>query len=311
MKYTLLLVLALAFCASAVAVDFRVPHLLVHETAIQPYNIDFQEDQVILRNQNFIWIHSIFNPWSPRLEAVFRSQYIIEDVNMLGGNQIYICSQEPANLVSTVDTLSYPGTIYFTNTVPGNKITREGSMLYVADRFKGIDIIDIGKGGMRELKSTFSEKWGVRDFIAEYPYLWALNDFGLVTVDISDLQFPTCIGVNYEISDATVMAKNGDIVWLGAGKKLLAINASDMNHPRLIFQTRLSNDIRDLELKDNLLYLALGQGGLKILDVTNPLRVNDLRTITHPYIEIFDVALDGDLIFLALGTKGWMIYQYR
>jgi len=39
--------------------------------------------------------------------------------------------------------------------------------------------------------------------------------------------------------------------------------------------------------------------------------VNDLRTITHPYIEIFDVALDGDLIFLALGTKGWMIYQYR
>lgn len=311
MKHTLLLVLALAFCASMVAVDFRVPHLLVHETAIQPYNIDFQEDQVILRNQNFIWIHSIFNPWSPRLEAVFRSQYIIEDVNMLGGNQIYICSQEPANLVSTVDTLSYPGTIYFTNTVPGNKITREGSMLYVADRFKGIDIIDIGKGGMRELKSTFSEKWGVRDFIAEYPYLWALNDFGLVTVDISDLQFPVSMGVNYEISDATVMAKNGDIVWLGAGKKLLAINASDMNHPRLIFQTRLSNDIRDLELKDNLLYLALGQGGLKILDVTNPLRVNDLRTITHPYIEIFDVALDGDLIFLALGTKGWMIYQYR
>jgi hypothetical protein len=311
MKHILLLVLVLAACGPALAVDFRIPQLLVHDTTVQPYNIDFQEDQVILRNQNYIWIHSIFNPWSPRLEAVFRSQYIIEDVNMLGGNQIYICSQDPANLVSTVDTLSYPGTIYFTNTVPGNKITREGSMLYVADRFKGIDIIDIGKGGMRELKSTFSEKWGIRDFIAEYPYLWALNDFGLVTVDISDLQFPISMGDNYEITDATVMAKNGDIVWLGAGKKLLAINAADMNNPRLIFQTRLSNDIRDLELKDNLLYLALGQGGLKILDVANPLRVNDLRTITHPYMEIFDVALDGDLIFLALGTKGWMIYQYR
>jgi len=219
MKHILLLVLVLAACGPALAVDFRIPQLLVHDTTVQPYNIDFQEDQVILRNQNYIWIHSIFNPWSPRLEAVFRSQYIIEDVNMLGGNQIYICSQDPANLVSTVDTLSYPGTIYFTNTVPGNKITREGSMLYVADRFKGIDIIDIGKGGMRELKSTFSEKWGIRDFIAEYPYLWALNDFGLVTVDISDLQFPISMGVNYEITDATVMAKNGDIVWLGAGKK--------------------------------------------------------------------------------------------
>ncbi len=311
MKHTLLLILALTVCVGAAAVDFRIPQLLVHSRTPQPYNIDFQEDQVILRNQNYVWIQSIFNPWSPRLEAVFRSQYIIEDVNMLGDNQLYICSQDPANLVSTVDTLSYPGTIYFTTTVPGNKITREGSMLYVADRFKGIDIIDIGRGGMRELKSTFSEKWGIRDFIAEYPYLWALNDFGLVTVDISNLQFPISMGINYEITDATVMAKNGDIIWLGAGKKLLAINAADMNHPRLIFQTRLSNDIRDLELKDDLLYLALGQGGLKILDVTNPLRVEDLRTITHPAIEMFDVALGGDLIFLALGNDGWMIYQYR
>ncbi|MBP7204910.1 MAG: hypothetical protein KBA54_00165 [Candidatus Cloacimonetes bacterium] len=311
MKKALLPVLALLICVSAVAVDFRIPQLLVHNKKPQPYKIDFQEDQVILRNQNYIWIHSIFNPWSPRLEAVFTSQYVIEDVNMLGDNQLYICSQEPANLVTSVDTLSYPGTIYFTTTVPGDRITREGSMLYVADRFRGIDIIDIGKGGMRELKSTFSEKWGIRDFIAEYPYLWALNDFGLVTVDITDLQFPLSMGVNYEITDATVMAKNGDIVWLGAGKKLLAINASDMNHPRLIFQTRLSNDIRDLELKDGLLYLALGQGGLKILDVANPVRVNDLRTITHPYIEVLDVALDGNLIFLALGKDGWMIYEYR
>ena len=310
MKNTLLLVLALLVCVSAAAIDYRIPQLLAHMKAPQPYNVDFQEGQVILSNQNYVWIHSIFNPWSPRLEAVFSSQYIIEDVNMLGGNQLYVCSQEPANLVASVDTLSYPGTIYFTTTIPGNRITREGSMLYVADRFRGIDIIDIGKGGMREIKSTFSEKWGIRDFIAEYPYLWALNDFGLVTVDINDLQFPVSMGVNYEISDATEMVKNGDIIWLGAGKKLLAINAADMNHPRLIFQTRLSNDIRDLEIKDNLLFIALGQGGVKILEVTNPIRVEDLRTII-PYFEVFDVALDGDLIFLALGKDGWMIYEYR
>ncbi|MCB5224215.1 MAG: hypothetical protein WCY21_02225 [Candidatus Cloacimonadaceae bacterium] len=310
MKKALLFTLVVLACASAVAIDFRVPQLLAHMKEPQPYNIDFQEKQVILRNKNYVWINSIFNPWSPRLEAVFFSQYIIEDVNMLSNNHLYICSQEPGNLVSTVDTLSYPSSIYFPNIAIGNKMTREGSMLYVADRFRGIDIIDIGKGASRELRSTFSEKWGIRDFIAEYPYLWALNDFGLVTVDITDLNFPLSMGVNYEITDATVMAKNGDIVWLGAGKMLLAINAADMYHPRLIFQTRLSNDIRDMELKDNLLYLALGMGGVKILDVTNPLKVEDLRTII-PYHEVFDIALDGDLIFLALGKDGWMIYEYR
>lgn len=310
MKNVMLLVLVLLICVSAAAIDYRIPQLLAHMKTPQPYNIDYQGDQVILHNQNYVWIHSIFNPWSPRLEAVFFSQYPIEDVNLLGGSQLYICSQEPANQITTIDTLSYPSTIYFTNIIPGNKITREGSLLYVADRFRGIDIIDIGQGSMREIKSTFSEKWGIRDFIAAYPYLWALNDFGLVTVDITDLHFPISMGVNYEITDATVMAKNGDIIWLGAGKKLLAINASDMSHPRLIFQTRLSNDIREMKLKDNLLYLALGLGGVKILDVTNPLRVDDLRTITSAY-EVFDIALDGDLIFLALGRDGWMIYEYR
>ncbi|NLW18125.1 MAG: hypothetical protein GXY81_00230 [Candidatus Cloacimonetes bacterium] len=310
MKKALLFTFIVLALASAAAIDFRVPQLMVHMKNVQPYNVDFQENQVILRNKNYVWLNSIFNPWSPRLEAVFLSQYIIEDVNLLGSNHLYICSQEPGNLVSTVDTLSYPSSIYFPNTAIGNRMTREGPMLYVADRFRGIDIIDIGKGASGELRSTFSEKWGIRDFIAEYPYLWALNDFGLVTVDIKDMNFPLSMGVNYEIADATIMAKNGDIVWLGAGNKLLAINASDMYHPRLIFQTRLSYDIRDMELKDNLLYLALGMGGVKILDVTNPIKVEELRTII-PYYEVFDVALDGDLMFLALGKDGWMIYEYK
>ena len=309
MRKALFAVLLLAVTALG-AIDDRIPYQLAHLKNIQPYNVDFSEDQVILRSQNYIWIHSLFNPWSPRLEGVFLSSSRIEDINVLGGNQLYICSQDAANVVTSIDTLSSPGRIYFTNYMIGDKITREGSMLYVADRFRGIDIIDIGKGGMREIKSTFSEKWGIRDFVAQYPYLFALNDFGLVTVDITDLQFPVSKGVNYEITDATQMVKNGSIIWIGAGKRLLAINIEDLSGPRLITQFRLSNDIQDMEVKDNRLFLALGMGGVKILDVANPLRVEDLNTI-YPAYAVYDVALDKDLIFLALGKDGWMVYEYR
>lgn len=292
------------------AIDDRTPYLLTHQKDIQPYSVDSSEDQVILRSQNYVWVYSLFNPWQPRLEAVFLSAARIEDINVLGGNQLYVCSQEPTNVVSSVDTLAYPGRIYFTNLLIGDKVTREGSLMYVADRFRGIDIMDIGKGGMREIKSTFSEKWGISDFHAEYPYLYALNDFGLVTVDISDLQFPVSLGVNYEITDATVLAKNGNIIWIGAGKRLLAINAEDLQKPKLINQFRLSNDIQDLEIKDNRLFIALGRGGVKILGIKNPLKIEDLNTI-YPAISVYDIALNGDLIFLALGRDGWMIYEYR
>ncbi|MBW6514508.1 MAG: hypothetical protein K0B87_07115 [Candidatus Syntrophosphaera sp.] len=309
MKNTLLVILLL-IAGLLGAIDTKYPHLLAHLRDINPLNVDSFDDQVILRSQNYIWIHSTFNPWQPRLEAVFLSPARIEDVNMLGDNQLYVCTQEASNSVVTVDTLAYPGRIYFTNNILGDKITREGSMLYVADRFRGIDIIDIGKGGMREIKSTFSEKWGIRDFIAQYPYLYALNDFGLVTVDISDLQFPISLGVNYEISEAKHLAKNGDILWIGAGKRLLAINIADLKRPRLINQFQLPNDIQDMEVKDDRLFLALGRGGVKILGIKNPLRVDDLNTI-YPAQSVYDIALDKDLIFLALGNDGWMVYEYR
>ena len=311
MKIYSLIILLLCLIVALSAIDDRYLYQLAHFKNIQPYMVVCSEDQVVLSSQNYLWAYSIFNPLQPRLEGVFHSSFRIEDVNVLGSNQIYICSTEPTNQISSVDTLSSPGRIYFTNQIIGDRITREGSILYVADRFKGIDIIDIGKGGMREIKSTFSEKWGIRDFIAQYPYLYALNDFGLVTVDISDLQFPISMGVNYEIADATVLAKNGDIAWIGAGKKLLAINMTDLKHPRLIFQTRLSNDILDLEIKDNRLFVALGKGGVKIYNISNPLKAEDLNTIYPPTTSVYDVALDKDLVFLALGKDGWMIYQYR
>ncbi len=310
MKKTLMLVLILTILVSVNAIDDRIPRPLVQLKNIEAYNVDYQQDLVILRNQNFIWIYSIFNPWSPRLEAVFTSSALIEDLNLLGDNQLYVCSEEPSNTISSVDTLSYPGKIFFTNTIIGNKIAREGSMLYIADRLRGIDIIDIGKGGMRELKSTFSEKWGIRDLLAEYPYIYALNDFGLVTIDISDLQFPISLGVNYEIADATVLAKYGNIIWIGAGKKLLAINVADMKHPRLINLMYLANEIQDLEIYNDRLFVALGQGGVKIYGIKNPLKIEDLNTI-YPAVAVYDIAIGNDLIFLALGKDGWMIYEYR
>jgi len=150
----------------------------------------------------------------------------------------------------------------------------------------------------------------VRDFIAQYPYLYALNDFGLVTVDVSDQQFPLSLGVNYQINDARVLAKYADTIWIGAGKNLLAINISDLSNPRLINQFRLANDILDLEIHNNRLFIAQGKGGVKILGIQNPLRIEDLNTI-YPPGAVYDIAISGDLIFLALGRDGWMIYEYR
>ena len=305
-----LLALLLIISAVCQGIDDRFLTKMAHIKTNPAFAISADHQQVITNDTNQIWIYSTFNVWQPRLEASFYSVFPIEDINLAGDKYIFICSHEATNSILTVDTLQTYGKIFFTNTVLGDKLTREGSTLYIADRYRGIDIVDIGSGGSNDIKSTFSEKWGIRDFYAEYPYLYALNDFGLVAVDISDQQFPVSVGTNYELNEARVIAKNGETLWIGSGKSLVAINIRNANEPKLINQYRLASQILDIEIKDDRLYVALGSGGVKILDVANPLRIEDLSTISESF-SVYDLALDADYIYLGLGRDGWMIYQYR
>ena len=310
MKRSLLSILCLLMCLSIFAIDNKFLHQLAYIKTSQAYSIRFAEDLVYANNQNYIWVYSIFNAWQPKMEAAFFSPNPIEDIETLTGKYLYVASNEPTNQVILIDSLYTGSRIFFPQTIVGDKLTREGSILYVADRYRGIDIIDLGGGSTRELLSTFSEKWGIKDFVASYPYIFALNDFGLVAVDITDQSYPVSLGVNYEIIDATCLVKNGNTIWIGAGKNLLAFNVYEPKKPTLISQIRMTNEILSLDIKDNRLFIALGRGGVKIIDVTNPLKTEDINNIFLT-IPVYDLDVANDYIFLGLGKEGWMIYEYR
>lgn len=310
MKRLIILVLIIIVAVASFAVDNRFLYPLGHIKGAEALNIDVADGQVLVRNQRQIWIYSTFNAWQPRLETGYRSLYRIEDVNFMAGNYIYVSSQEPTNTISQVDSLNQYGKIYFTNTVIGDRITREGSTLYVADRYRGIDIINVGRGGSNDLQANFSEKWGVRDFVAEYPYIYALNDFGLVTVDISDQSFPISIATNYQLPDARFLVKSREFLYVASGKDLLVFSVSNINNPVQISQARMFNDIQALAVKDNRLFVALGQGGVKIFDISIPNRPRDMNTFYPPH-PVYDLALENDYIYIAMGKEGWMIYEYR
>ncbi|MEN6445164.1 MAG: hypothetical protein ABFC98_03860 [Candidatus Cloacimonas sp.] len=310
MKRVILCTLCLLICLSVFAIDNKFLHQLAYIKNSQAFSIRFDENLIYTNNPNYIWVYSIFNPWQPKLEAAFFSPNPIEDIETLAGKYVIVASHEPTNQVLMVDSLYTGSRIFFPQTILGDKLTREGSILYVADRYKGIDIINLSGGTSRELLSTFSEKWGIKDFVANYPYLFALNDFGLVAVNIMDQSYPVSLGTNYQIVDATCLAKNGDTIWIGAGKNLLAFNIYDPEKPTLISQIRMTNEIISLAIKDNRLFIALGRGGVKIMDVTNPLKTEDLNNIFLT-VPVYDLDLANDYIFIGLGKEGWMIYEYR
>jgi hypothetical protein len=90
----------------------------------------------------------------------------------------------------------------------------------------------------------------------------------------------------------------------------MAFNVYDPKKPVLISQIRMTNEILNLAMKDNRLFIALGRGGVKIMDVTNPLKTEELNNIFLT-VPVYDIDLANDYIFLGLGKEGWMIYEYR
>src|SRR5690554_939379 len=163
MKSLLFALVLVVLCSSLTAIDNRFVYPLGQVRGVNAQKIYVSDTQVLIRDSQDLLIYSTFNAWQPRLEAGFRSEFRMEDVNFQAGNIVYVSSQEASNTVSQIDSLSQLGRIFFINTVIGDKMSREGSTLYVADRYRGIDIINIGRGGTSEHLANFSEKWGIKD----------------------------------------------------------------------------------------------------------------------------------------------------
>lgn len=309
-KAFLLSLCCLLLLGSLMAADNRFLNRIVHYRNHPSFAIDSYGDKIVSRNQNQVWIYSTFNPWQPQVDASYYSVFPIEDVDLMADRYLFLSSREPANTILEVDSLNIYGKIFFPTTLEGDRIQREGSILYLSDWQRGIEIIDIGAGGNRETKSVFSEKWGIKDFVSQYPYLYALNDFGVVTIDVSQHSFPQSIGRNYELSNATIIRKNHNILWIAAGKNLYGVSVHDLNNPTLISQYRFTYDVMDLEIKDNRLFAALGSGGVRILEISNPARPTDLNWINLPTAAL-DLALEKEFIYISSGASGWYVYSYR
>ncbi|MCB5234879.1 MAG: hypothetical protein LHW60_06550 [Candidatus Cloacimonetes bacterium] len=310
MKKFMLISLAILLSGLLFAADGRFVYPLVQVQDSDTQNIIAENDQVLVYNNRQLWIYSLFNPLQPRLEASYISTHKMEDVNLQGNSYIYVSSQEPSMSLNAVETLGQLGRIYFTNTLIGDKIRREGATLYVADRYRGIDIINVGRGGSNDFLGNFAEKWGIRDFDAEYPYLYALNDFGFAMIDVSDLSYPIGVSTYYQISDATMLVKDGDYVYIGAGQDLFVLSIRQLDKPTLISQYRLPNEIQAMKIKDKRLFMALGRGGVKILDIGTANQIRDINTFYPPGAAV-DIELYNDYIFVAMGKDGWVIYEYK
>ncbi|HOD17198.1 MAG TPA: hypothetical protein PKJ14_00940 [Candidatus Cloacimonadota bacterium] len=304
------LLVFLLFCAYLNGFDDKFVRLVYHSSNSVAQQIKVLDQYVYVYNDWYIYIYNLKNIWNPVVETAFSSTYPITDIAMLDYNKLYVCSHEPTNYITEMDSLNTYGHIFTALSLICNKARKEGNLLYTTHTENGLEIFDLSRSVYPQKISSFSENWGILDMEARYPQVHVLNDFGYVNIDVTDVTQPRTLGYNYEIVGGTVLSVNRNIVWVGAGSNLLAIEITYPEKPVIINRYRFSSDIIDLEARGNELFVALKTSGLRIMDITNPKKINEKNNY---YIRtgVSSVALDGDYIYLGAGTQGWFVLEYR
>ncbi len=310
-KTAILLILAfLLFINLLSALDDKFLRVVYHNKIPAANSIKVRNSNVFVYNDWYLYIYSYANIWNPTIETAYSSTYPITDVESTEDRYVYICSLEPTNYIMELDSLNTLGRIYFAQKLLCNKAYREGNLLFTSHVDNGLEIYDISKGVAPQRVVSYAEDWGLIDSEARFPIVHGLNDFGYVNINVKDLTQPRTVGFNYEIVNGKVLTVNRNIVWVGAGETLLALDITYPETPVIINRYRFNAEINAIKARSNELYVGLKTSGLKILDITNSRNIREKNSF---YLRngVNSIDLDEEYIFLGAGTQGWYILEYR
>jgi len=310
-KTAILLILAfLLFINLLSALDDKFLRVVYHNKIPAANSIKVRNSNVFVYNDWYLYIYSYANIWNPTIETAYSSTYPITDVESTEDRYVYICSLEPTNYIMELDSLNTLGRIYFAQKLLCNKAYSEGNLLFTSHVDNGLEIYDISKGVAPQRVVSYAEDWGLIDSEARFPIVHGLNDFGYVNINVKDLTQPRTVGFNYEIVNGKVLTVNRNIVWVGAGETLLALDITYPETPVIINRYRFNAEINAIKARSNELYVGLKTSGLKILDITNSRNIREKNSF---YLRngVNSIDLDEEYIFLGAGTQGWYILEYR
>lgn len=208
-------------------------------------------------------------------------------------------------------------TIHFTQNPPNHELLDveiSGNILIVPGNLGGIDFFNITNPESPELLTTY-EIGGCKPYhvVAREEILFASCKYdGIAMLDFSSPEDPTEIGyINYPPGSGFTwedISIQDDILAVSVNNDgVLFFNIADISDPQFLYQLS-SDNAWTTELTENILYLADGEAGIKIYDITNldnPELLSEIPTsdVTK------DLALDGHLLYAALGSGGVDLYD--
>ena len=214
-------------------------------------------------------IFSLADPVQPLLLGSSPDAFARIDIE---GEQAYLAAGDEGLQVVDISTLSAPDRIGGYRTGAGAlKVWAFDDRAYVQDGFNartlfGLFILDVSDPRLPDTLSYLPEP-DLQDLYAVGDYLFLATD-GLDVYDLAEPSEPRLVWQQTE-ADVTALAVEGERLYLLSETELTVFDIANPAHPMEVGTFGVAGG-QDVFVEDQVAYLACGEAGLKILDVTNP-----------------------------------------
>jgi hypothetical protein len=274
---------------------------LEYAKQVRPY-----DDELIVNSGDSIFYYDVFSKAFPILKGIYRSDKSIDDLLLIKKDEFLIASESVAVEISKADSLNKAYPEARIKSVLGSTLSREGSMVYIGNSDTGLYIEDIRRGSI----SQYHDSYGLIDVYTQWPYIYALNRYGLVIIDINDVYFPKQIADNYNILKPGCLSVSGSKCVVGTDKEIIFLSVSNSGQPKIVSRQRVAYPVEAVQIVNEEVYVVLGRGGLKIYDLSNLKNPREIDSYDTPG-QALDVFVDTNYIYVADGDKGVVILKYE
>ena len=188
------------------------------------------------------------------------------------GNTIYVGDPTPGNnrvhVVDVTDPRSPRRVSSFDSPSLSGAMVASGNILYVG-AFYTVRVMDVSNPAAPVQIATIPTHGGAfKSVLAENRLYVSHQMEGMVIVDVADPANPVVLGT---LPDrATAIAVKGNTAYVGSNDSiLLSVDVSDPAQPVIVDSTEVGGAF-DMDISGDLLFVALGSDGMRVLDISNP-----------------------------------------
>lgn len=169
---------------------------------------------------------------------------------------------------------------------------------YVADYFKGLQIIDISHPNAPRIVAHENISGATLNLSLAGRYIYATNGHSLQIIDVSSPTAPVHVGQVATEGQALGIAISGTHAYVAAGSAgLEIIDISNPRAPRLVARIDTPDEAQNVAVAGDYAYVA-DSVSLQVINIAVP---SNPRIVNQVGISSFDVAVAGNLAYVAAG----------